>query len=98
MVRSHLFQALARSSQIIVTDANMVGEDAKSDEVCADASFVELAFDGMDADAKGGEVRFCCNSSVGQLGFVIGKEGEVIDVSQVGGNAKPIDYKVIQPV
>jgi hypothetical protein len=51
-------QSMAGVAQAAGTDANMGGEDAETDEVCAAAGGRDLAFDRVDFEAEAGEVGF----------------------------------------
>ena len=50
--------ALVVAADVGWADANTIGEDPKTEEVCADAGFKDLAFDGVDFEVKAGKVGF----------------------------------------
>ena len=77
------FEAFSGAQQVGGTDADQVGQDAEADETCADLGFKELTFDWMDFQPQTGQVLFDGDSGCGQEGWVIGEQGEIIDIAEI---------------
>ena len=90
--------AVTMAEEVGLTDADAIGEDSKTEEVCADAGFKDLAFDGVDFELEAAEMGFDAFAGVDQEVSIVAEEGEVIDVTQVAVGFELFGDVVIESV
>jgi hypothetical protein len=81
-----LMETAAGAPKIFGTNSYMGWKNSKTDEMRAQARLKALAFDGMNFESESCKVGFDRQTSLGEKSQIIGKEGEVIDVTQVASS------------